>query len=264
MKIIEGSFDPITKAALQRILQEKKQYHDIYIKVQQQGILEKEAREKLLVEAIRPYRHLHLYTGKKSGDSLQVVEEEKAARSGMFYKVPKASCRMMIEKGYYFEEIVKNCCNERRAAHSFRVADTAVKLAKMHHLDPMIAYKAGLLHDITKRWSDIEGEKLLQIYAPDCLAYDPKVWHSFTAPIIIQTQMHMHDKRILNAIWHHTLGDGNTDWDHILYIADKIEPGRGYDASYELSLAKKSLSLAADYVLQKSKAYILEKEGKHV
>ena len=107
-------------------------------------------------------------------------------------------------------------------------------------------------------------QELLAIYYPEGLQYDPKVWHSFTAPFFIQKYLCLHDHQTLNAIWHHTLGDGKSDYDAILYIADKIEPLRGYDASKEWEVSRISLQKGARYVLQKAKAYILKTEGKNV
>ena len=111
---------------------------------------------------------------------------------------------------------------------------------------------------------DEKGKELLAIYYPEGLQYDPKVWHSFTAPFFIQKYLCLHDHQTLNAIWHHTLGDGKSDYDAILYIADKIEPLRGYDASKEWEVSRISLQKGARYVLQKAKAYILKTEGKNV
>ena len=55
----------------------------------------------------------------------------------------------------------------------------------MHHLDAESAYRMGLLHDITKNGM-MKRKELLAIYHPEGLQYDPKVWHSFTAPFFIQ------------------------------------------------------------------------------
>jgi nicotinate-nucleotide adenylyltransferase len=76
--------------------------------------------------------------------------------------------------------------------------------------------------------------------------------------------MGLHDPTVLNAIYHHTIGDGRSLYDHILYIADKIEPGRGYDVSRQRKAAEENLVRAAAMILAESKAYIFEKEGIHV
>jgi nicotinate-nucleotide adenylyltransferase len=63
---------------------------------------------------------------------------------------------------------------------------------------------------------------------------------------------------------HHTIGDGKTDYAALLYIADKIEPLRGYDVSKQTASAMKNLKKAAFEIREESKAYILKTEGIHV
>lgn len=259
MKIIQGTFDPITQEELEYLLKYRKenQIKTLYVSVTDEGVLSKKQRYDLLKRSLKPYKHLRVYKGNKQTDKLPSIylEAEDKVRHGSFFLASHGIKKMLNEHGYYYEEIAKYLCNEHRYLHSISVANTAMKLAKMHHLDSNKAYRMGLLHDITKRWTDEQGEQLLNVYQRDCLKYDPKVWHSFTAPIFIQKNLCFCDKTIYNAIWHHTLGDGNSDYDHILYIADKIEPLRGYDTTKEWELSKISLKQAANYVLEQSNAY---------
>lgn len=266
MKILEGVFDPITQEELEYFLDYRKnnQIKDLYISVKEEGILPLNQRIELLKNSIRPYPHLHIYIGNQTKESIpsKYQETEEKVRNGNFYLACKGIRNILNEKGFYYENIAENLCNEHRYLHSISVAKTASKLAEMHNLDKNIAYRMGLLHDITKRWNDEQGEELLKIYYPKGLEYDPKVWHSFTCPFFIKKNLCITDQRILNAIWHHTLGDGCSDYDHILYIADKIEPLRGYDTSKEWDIASRSLKAAAHYVLEESKAYRNKTEGK--
>ena len=266
MMIIEGTFDPITQEELQYLNSFKKQYRKVYIRVKEEGILPKEYREQLVERAIAPYRHLFLYQGKKEVE--QVPENyqlaEKCVQEGNFMYCAKGTLTLIHQNGWYYEQVAKNLCNAHRYQHSIGVANTARQLAHIHHLDENLSYRMGLLHDITKRWDAISGEKCLSTWYPEGLQFDEKVWHSFTAIFFIKQNLCLHDTKILNAIWHHTLGDGASLYDHILYIADKIEPGRGYDASKEWELSRQSLIVGANYVREKAKKYILEKEGKHV
>lgn len=262
MRIIEGRFDPITQKELD-LLKEKKEH--MYLKVTNEGVLTVSQRQSLLKAAIKPYKYLHLYTGNKSGEVIDTFdEEEKKVRDGNFTLCALGTKTLIHQYGYYYENVCEAMCNEHRSLHSKSVAKTAALLASYHNLDEDLAYQMGLLHDITKKMCDEDGKKILEVYYPEGLTYDSKVWHSFTAPIICKKYLCITNPKILNAIWHHTLGDGNSEYDHILYIADKIEPTRGYDATYEYNLAKKSLRDCAHYVREKSKKYILEKEGKHV
>ena len=122
----------------------------------------------------------------------------------------------------------------------------------------------GLLHDVTKKMCDEEGYQLLSHFRPEVLKLDPAIWHSYTAVIWLKQNLCCYNKKILQAIQHHTLGDGNSAYDHILYIADKIEPGRQYDVTMHTKIAERNLKQGAEYVLADAKKYILEKEGKHV
>lgn len=268
MRILHCTFDPVTQKELEYCLQYRKVngIKDVFIRVDQDGVLPYQKRLKLVERCIRPYRHIHLYTGNICGEEIPVSlkNEEEQARNGCFYLCARGSKTLIHQNGYYYENIAKALCKPRRYEHSVSVAKTAYQLAKMHHLDAESAYRMGLLHDITKKWDDEKGKELLAIYYPKGLQYDPKVWHSFTAPFFIQKYLCLHDHQTLNAIWHHTLGDGKSDYDAILYIADKIEPLRGYDASKEWEVSRISLQKGARYVLQKAKAYILKTEGKNV
>ncbi len=266
MKIIQGAFDPITQEELEYLLKYRKenQIKTLYVSVTDEGVLSKKQRYELLKRSFQPYKHLRIYEGNKQTENLPSIylDAEKKVRCGSFFLASHGIKKMLNEHGYYYEEITKHLCNEHRYLHSISVAKTAMKLAEMHHLDSNKAYRMGLLHDITKRWTDEQGERLLNIYQKECLKYDPKVWHSFTAPIFIKKNLCLCDKTIYNAIWHHTLGDGNSDYDHILYIADKIEPLRGYDTTKEWELSRISLKQAAHYVLEQSNAYRNKMEKK--
>lgn len=122
----------------------------------------------------------------------------------------------------------------------------------------------GMLHDITKGFSDEENGKIIEIYKPEWLQISPKVWHSYTAVIFAKQNMSLSDQDIAYALEHHTIGDGKTDWAALLYIADKIEPLRGYDVSRQTASARKNLKKAAFEIREESKAYILKTEGIHV
>ncbi len=266
MMIVEGTFDPITQAELQYLRGLQKQDKNIYIRVKQEGILAKKYRECLVQKAIAPYRHMFLYRGSKEASSLKrsLLSTEEEVRRGNFNLCAKGTVALIHAHGWYYETVAKYLCNPHRYQHSIGVAETAKQLARFHQLDEDISYRMGILHDITKKWDEDRGRTVLQTWYPDGLMIDSKVWHSFTAIFYIKQNLHLYDSKILNAIWHHTLGDGRSAYDHILYIADKIEPGRGYDASKEINLSKQSLALGAIFVREKAKKYILEKEGKHV
>ena len=194
--------------------------------------------------------------GKQSDRRLEgYADGEKKARSGYFRLVPASVCHYLLENGMYLQQIVEAQCSPKRAVHSKGVADTCVILARAHHLDEKLAVRMGYLHDVTKSMLDEEGREILRRWSPSDLSLNPKIWHSRTAVIWLKQNMGLYDPRILLPIWNHTLGDGESDYDRILYIADKIEPNRNYDTTYHLSLARKDLKKAVELVRKEGEEY---------
>jgi nicotinate-nucleotide adenylyltransferase len=266
MIVVEGSFDPITETELTALKQLHHQYQeDIFVQLKEEGVLDLAERMILVEHAVLPYRHLQLiaeYTG-STIDFSQYREEEKEVRSGMFRKAAYGIRKYIFEKGLYFKETAEAMCNPHRYQHSLRVAETARKIAMHQNVDPDTAYKAGLLHDITKAMSHEEGEKILAKYRPSWVSYSDKIWHSFTAVIWMKQNMAFYDEEILNAIEHHTLGDSRSKLALIIYIADKIEPGRGYDTTKHMELAYTDLQACSALIHKESIEYRKNREGVH-
>ena len=266
--VVMCPFDPVTSSEIEYAVKLRREggYTDVYMIPSSEGILPYSERMLLLKKAVSPFRHLH--AGKAPDEAYTIMpdflNDEETARCGYFRLVPRNIRRMMIERGFYMECIVKAQCKHSRAVHSIGVAETAVKLAHAHHLDETKAYVMGMLHDITKKLPDDDGRVIIERWKPEWCGISPKVWHSYTAVIFIKQEMGIYDQEILHAIEHHTLGDGRSDYDHILYIADKIEPGRGYDTSVQMKISCENLAEGAAYILEESKRYIFEKEGIHV
>ncbi len=263
-------FDPITSSEIEfakKVVQEKKE-KKIFLMPFGPAVLSLEERTQLIQKAIAPFKKL-AFTNHFSKDDL-IVEfadcesEEAAARMGNFMKVPANIREELNRHGYYYDCIAQACCTPQRYQHSLRVAETARTIALWHHLDGEQAYRAGLLHDVTKKCSKEENEAIIAAYKPEWLTLSEKVWHSYTATVFLKQNLGLHDDKLLYAIAHHTLGDGRTPLAQILYIADKIEPGRGYDVSEHMALAKMDLTRCVAFIRSQSKRYILEKEGIHV
>lgn len=263
-------FDPVTEEEItyaRTLLKESKQ-NKIYLMPWGRGVLSLEARLYLLETALKCFPKLEVLHTMCKDDVVNLMEGceegEEKARSGDFFLVPRSVRHVMLDRGWYFEEAAKVHCKASRFEHSKSVAQTAVMLAKAHHLDEEKAWKAGILHDITKNMAEEEARALIADRQPALLEMSPKVWHAYTAVLWIKTHLGPVGDDVLHAIEHHTLGDGLTDLDRILYIADKIEPLRGYDTSKETELAKRDLKKAAALVKKQSKEYILKTEGIHV
>ncbi len=122
---------------------------------------------------------------------------------------------------------LKDNLNEERYIHTLGTAECARELAKKYRLDSEKAYLAGLLHDCAKCFSN---DKLLDIIhkhlqVEECEMLNYKTLHAPVSAYIAEKEFHVTDKEILSAIRWHTLGKLDmTDFEKIVFLADKIEP----------------------------------------
>lgn len=122
---------------------------------------------------------------------------------------------------------LKENLKEERYFHTLGTADCAKELAKKFNLNEEKAYLAGLLHDCAKCFSK---EKLLEIIkenlkVEECEMLNHKTFHAPVSAYIAEKEFKIQDKEILSAIRWHTLGRLDmTDFEKIVFIADKIEP----------------------------------------
>lgn len=117
---------------------------------------------------------------------------------------------------------------EQRYLHSLGTMNTAGELAEMFGLDIEKAKLAGLLHDCAKC---LEKETLLEILSnlpEDDMTVDLnniKTLHAPAGAFIAKDKLGVEDKEILDSIACHTVGKTDmTDFDKIIFLADKIEP----------------------------------------
>ncbi len=122
---------------------------------------------------------------------------------------------------------LKRNLNEERYEHTLGTADMAERLAEMINLDKNKAKLAGLLHDCAKCFPN---EKLLEIIhskIPDvdeCELLNYKTLHAPVSAYIAKEEFGVDDAEILSAIRWHTLAYcGMTDFEKIVFLADKIE-----------------------------------------
>lgn len=122
---------------------------------------------------------------------------------------------------------LKQDLSEKRYLHSLGTAECAKELAKTYNLDTDKAYIAGLLHDCAKCFSydksaDI-AEKYLKLEQEEETNF--KTIHAPVSAFIAETEFGVTDKEILSAIRWHTLGKIEmSDFEKIIFLADKIEP----------------------------------------
>ena len=160
----------------------------------------------------------------------------------------------------YLESMVKEQMNEHRYLHSQSVAQLCVELAQAHGLDTRAAYIMGIAHDVCKQLPYEKAKAWMRAHMPDHLEEAAAIWHGYIGADYVNKVFHIRDRRILQAIYHHVKGRNRTDFDRILFIADKLDPSRGYDSRREIEISRKSLREGYRVVKQQQEAY-LRKEG---
>jgi len=163
--------------------------------------------------------------------------------------LPKEVQDYIIKNNVYLKEDVKKLMSEKRYLHTLRVAKLAKEIAEAINYDWKKAYIAGLVHDCSKELdSEVELE-LMNKYAKEHLNENPQIFHQYTAPYVAENTLKIVDKEILDAISVHTTGKLNmTVLDKIIYVADKCEPGRNYDASFYINKCKEDIDVGFAYL----------------
>ena len=116
--------------------------------------------------------------------------------------------------------------NDERYRHSLGTAECASKLAEKYGLDKERAYFCGLIHDCAKCFPNDELKSSICNRKDLCEGElnNPKTYHAPAGAIMAKEEFCVEDEEILSAIRWHTLGKENmSDFEKIIFIADKIE-----------------------------------------
>lgn len=124
------------------------------------------------------------------------------------------------------KEWLRQNLDEERFEHSLGVAETAAILAEKYYLNQEKSYIAGLLHDCAKCYSKDELLKIIRsLNVEECELINPKTFHAPAGAYIAKKIFGVNDEEILSAIRWHTIGKLNmTEFEKVIFIADKIEP----------------------------------------
>ena len=125
-----------------------------------------------------------------------------------------------------YKDWLKSNLNEERYEHSLGTAECAKELAQRFGLDEKKAYLCGLIHDCAKCFSNEE----LRNSICDCEwlcegeLENPKTYHAPAGAILAKQELGICDEEVLSATRWHTLGNSEmSDFEKIIFIADKIE-----------------------------------------
>ncbi len=158
--------------------------------------------------------------------------------------------------------------SEDRYRHSVRVAQTCARLCAHYGLNEQAGFFCGIAHDICKSMSP---DMLLQIASRDggeitkIEREKPSLLHGRAAAVKLREDWHVDDPDILEAVANHTFGKaGMCDLAKLLYVADKIEPGReNVTPEYTARLMEMSINCMTAAVLDESMEF-LKSRGKKI
>lgn len=163
---------------------------------------------------------------------------------------------------------VLSAVKKERYEHSVRTAQTAALLCRRYGENEARGYFCGIAHDICK---EMDGETLLSLSREDGFPVSDvelaklSLLHGRAAAVFLHKRFNVTDTDILEAVRYHTFGKpGMCALAKILYIADKVEPGRENSSNEHIQkLMEFSLDGMLYDVLKKNIEY-LKKQDKTV
>lgn len=162
----------------------------------------------------------------------------------------------------------KSAVKASRYEHSLRVAEMCQVLCRRFGLDDAKGYLAGIAHDICKEADDVvmisyalrDGSEVSLLERAK-----PSLLHGRAGAMMLKTNFGVTDADVIEAVQNHTFGKaGMGRLALVLYVADKIEPGRSHvTPAYLRSLEALSLNQLAMRIARENIEY-LTKKGKKV
>ena len=118
----------------------------------------------------------------------------------------------------------------RRYAHCEAVAAYCVELARRWGVDPDLAFRAGLLHDLMHYLPADEYLSWALVYGVPCdkaALEDPQLLHGPLAAAVLEQDYYCDEPELLEAVRCHTVPEADMGTlAKIVYIADMLEPTR--------------------------------------
>lgn len=165
-----------------------------------------------------------------------------AVRDGQIELLNHNVLKYISTHGIYLESMIKKRMKEKRWKHSCSVAHLAKDIAKANHLNEQQAYIAGILHDVAKEMAHDKALHLMQEYYPQYVDKPEPIWHQWLSRYVCENEFLVEDEVVLKAIEDHTTASiGISAIGKCVYVADKLDPLRGYDSSKQIEICKQDI-----------------------
>jgi predicted HD superfamily hydrolase involved in NAD metabolism len=163
-------------------------------------------------------------------------------------------------------QVVKEQLTEHRYQHTIGVMETAIILAKRFGADEKKAETAAIFHDYAKFRPKEEMKEIIttQGLPQNLLEYNSELWHAPTGAYLVEKEVGITDREVLDAIRYHTSGRvGMTLLEKVIYLADYMEPGRHFPGVEEVrELSQDNLQRALVKSVQNTIIFLLKKNQK--
>ena len=130
------------------------------------------------------------------------------------------------------ETLLEKALPRKRFEHSVAVYETALELAKIHNANMEKVAVASLLHDCGREIptrNNLMQAAALNIEIDEVEQNQPILLHAKIGVCLAQNKYGVTDKETLDAILYHTTGArGMSKTSMIVYLADLLEPKRGF------------------------------------
>lgn len=130
------------------------------------------------------------------------------------------------------ETLLEKALPRKRFEHSVAVYETALELAKIHNANMEKVAVASLLHDCGREIptrNNLMQAAALNIEIDEVEQNQPILLHAKIGVCLAQNKYGVTDKETLDAILYHTTGaPGMSKASMIVYLADLLEPKRGF------------------------------------
>ena len=153
---------------------------------------------------------------------------------------------------------------KERYEHCLRTAETASRICRLAGQDYALGYMAGIAHDMCKDMSDElllsfakrDGRKISELELSH-----PSLLHGRAAAVKLQEDFNLLNPQVLQAVSCHVFGGPFLcPLAKIVFVADKVEPGRAYmNKDYLDSLFSMSLNAMTYETVKKNIEYLVSK-----
>jgi nicotinate-nucleotide adenylyltransferase len=132
----------------------------------------------------------------------------------------------MLKRGCYIKPLIGGIMSEKRFQHTLRVHTMGIKLARAHQLNETKISLSAYLHDVAKGMSEPLMDEWIKrsIYKEYPIPSYAK--HAIVSAMLAKHRYGIKDKKVIQAIVHHTEGTSISHLSTCLFVADKIEPAR--------------------------------------